>query len=76
MTGDQIEEYKRTLRAKFAKALAESSEFKRTGNVCSPREISQVLFLCGLTWKEPHASREDFMKTIGVCIRACCQIDG
>jgi len=76
VSGAQIEDYKRTLRAKFAKALAESSEFKRSGNVCTPREVSQVLFLCGLTWKQTHASRVDFMKTIGVCIRACCQLEG
>jgi TetR/AcrR family transcriptional regulator, regulator of autoinduction and epiphytic fitness len=76
LSGNRVEEYKSAFQVKLRTALADSSEFKRAKNVCSPKEISQVLFLCGLTWKEGHASRADFMKKIGVCIRACCQIEG
>jgi AcrR family transcriptional regulator len=74
LSAKQVEEYKSAFQSKLAKALADSAEFKRTNNICSPREISQVLFLCGLTWKEGHASRAEFTKRMALCIRACCQI--
>jgi AcrR family transcriptional regulator len=74
LSGEAIEAYKSTFQAKVAKALADSPEFKRTRNVCTPKEIAQVLFLVGLTWKEGHPSRAEFMKKIALCVRACCQI--
>jgi AcrR family transcriptional regulator len=75
LAGNEIEQYKDALKAKIAKAIADSREFNERKNICSPKEISQVLFLCGLTWKEGHASRAEFMKKINLCIRACCQIE-
>jgi TetR/AcrR family transcriptional regulator, regulator of autoinduction and epiphytic fitness len=74
LSGSRVEEYKSAFQSMLRKALADSPEFTRAKNICTPREVSQVLFLCGLTWKEGHASRADFMKKIGVCIRVCCQI--
>ena len=68
-----ITDYKEAFRAKLTTALAESSEFEKSRNVCSPKEISQVLFLCGLTWKEGRLTRPEFMKKMALCIRACCQ---
>ena len=74
--GDQlsrgrVEKYKDAFRAKLANAIAESPEY-RGGR--TPNEISEVLFICGLTWKERHESRTDFMKTMAVCVKVCCQI--
>jgi AcrR family transcriptional regulator len=74
LSGNRVEKYKSEFQAKIAKAVADSPEFKRSKNVCTPREIAQVLFAFGLTWKEGHPSRAEFMKKTGVCIRACCQI--
>lgn len=74
LSGEWIEECKAAFQAKLAKAIADSSEFKASQNVCSPKEVSQVLFLCGLTWKEGQPSRAEFLKQMGQCIRACCQI--
>lgn len=76
LSAERIEACKTAFQALLAKALAESPEFRRAGNACSPREVAQVLFLCGLSWKEGHASRAGFMKKIGLCIRACCQLGG
>jgi len=75
LPGSGSEPYKEAFKARVAKALSESEEFARTKNVCTPRELSQVLFLCGLTWKEGHASRADFRKLMKVCIRASCQLE-
>ncbi|TGJ98357.1 TetR/AcrR family transcriptional regulator [Leptospira langatensis] len=76
ISGVQIEKYKDMFRSKIAKAIAESTEFKRSKNIYSPKEISQVLFLCGLTWKEEDVtSRADLIKKFGLCIRVCCQIE-
>jgi AcrR family transcriptional regulator len=74
LSGSQIEEFKIAFKEKLAKAIARSSEFKNARNVCTPQEISEVLFLFGLTWKEGNPSRADFMKKVNICIRACCQI--
>ena len=75
LSGSQIEEFKVALKEKLAKAIARSFEFKNARNVCTPKEISEVLFLFGLTWKEGNPSRADFMKKVNTCIRACCQIE-
>lgn len=73
--GSEVDQYKTAFQTKLAKALADSPEFRKAQNLCTPSEIAQVLFLCGLTWKEGHASRADFMKQVGLCIRVCCQIE-
>jgi TetR/AcrR family transcriptional regulator, regulator of autoinduction and epiphytic fitness len=75
LSGSQIEEFKVAFKEKLAKAIARSFEFKNARNVCTPKEISEVLFLFGLTWKEGNPSRADFMKKVNTCIRACCQIE-
>jgi TetR/AcrR family transcriptional regulator, regulator of autoinduction and epiphytic fitness len=74
LLGSQIKEFKVAFKEKLAKAIARSFEFKNARNVCTPKEISEVLFLLGLTWKEGNPSRADFMKRVSTCIRACCQI--
>ncbi|MDB6085293.1 MAG: TetR family transcriptional regulator [Gammaproteobacteria bacterium] len=74
-SGNRAEDYQSAFQAKLRKALADSSEFRKAKNICKPKEISEVLFMCGLTWKEGHTSRADFMKKMAVCIRACCQIE-
>jgi AcrR family transcriptional regulator len=75
LSGNRVEEYKAAFQARLARALSDSSEFAPARNICTPKEISQVLFLCGLTWKGGQASRADFVKKMAVCIRACCQIE-
>ncbi len=72
--GAEIDRYKVALKRRLAAALAASPEFKHRGNRCSPAEIAEALFICGLSWKERHASRADFMKTMRLCVRALCQL--
>ena len=71
---DRIENYKTAFRAKLAKAMANSKEFARTENVCSPKEVAQVLFQFGLTWKDGYPPRGEFRKRIALCVRATCQV--
>ncbi len=75
LSGSRIEEYKAAFQGKLAKAITDSPEFRRAKNACTPKEISQVLFQFGLTWKESNPSRAEFMKRVSLCIRACCQIE-
>ena len=65
---------KKAFRAKLAKAIADSPEFQRTHNVCAPKDIAEILYQFGNTWKDGPDSRDDFMKKVGLCIRAVCQI--
>ena len=75
LAGNRVEEYKSAVQTKIAKALAESPEFKATKNVCTPKEVSHVLFSCGLAWKG-NPSRTEFIKRTKLYVRACCQLDG
>ena len=76
LSGDRVEEYKSAFQMMLAKALADSPEFRKAKNICTAEEIAKVLFQFGLTWKEGHPSRAEFMNRVGLCIRACCQIKG
>ena len=62
------------IKEKLAKAIARSFEFKNARNVCTPKEISEVLFLFGLTWKEGNQTRAD-LKKVNTCVRARCQTE-
>jgi AcrR family transcriptional regulator len=76
LSGEKVEKFKDTFRAKIAKAISDSAEYKSSKNICSPKEIAQTLFTCGLTWKERHhKSRIDFIKKIAVCVKVCCQVE-
>jgi AcrR family transcriptional regulator len=74
LSPDRIDKPNAAFLAELAKAIANSREFKKT-NMCTPQEIAQVLFQFGLTWKEGQKSRAEFMKTVALCIRACCQTE-
>ncbi|HEY2070822.1 MAG TPA: TetR/AcrR family transcriptional regulator [Rhizomicrobium sp.] len=76
LSAEMKDEYSATFQSALAKALSESVEFKRAKNICSPKEVAQVLYLMGVAWKEGHPTRDDFAKKISICIRACCQVRG
>ena len=65
---------KTAFRIRLTKAIAEAPEFKRAKNVCAPKDIADILYQFGNTWKDGQQTRADFMKKVGLCIRACCQI--
>ena len=72
--GKEVSQYKKTFQTKLAKAISESPEYHKQKNVCTPNEISKVLYTCGLTWKEGDTSQPEFIRTVSLCVRACCQI--
>jgi len=74
LSASTTNEYIAAFQTRITRAIADSTEFKRSGNVCSAREIAQVLFLCGLTWKEGRLSRLEFRSRLNLCVRACCQM--
>jgi TetR/AcrR family transcriptional regulator, regulator of autoinduction and epiphytic fitness len=70
----EINEYKAAFRVRIASALATDAEFKSLQTACSSNEIAEVLFRFGLTWKEPNTTRPEFLKSVRLCVRACCQL--
>jgi TetR/AcrR family transcriptional regulator, regulator of autoinduction and epiphytic fitness len=70
----EINEYKAAFRVRIASSLTRDAEFKNLHTACSPKEIAEVLFRFGLTWKEPKTTREEFLKSVRLCVRACCQL--
>lgn len=73
--GSDVAEYIRLFQSSVARAIASAPEFDKETNLCTPKEIAQVIFMCGLTWKEPNQSRAEFMKKMKLAIRASCQIE-
>jgi AcrR family transcriptional regulator len=79
VTGDQlfpaaIEEFKGEFVKRIAGALAASPEFTASGANRSAKEVAQVLFLCGLTWKEGSPSPREFSERLRLCVRVCCHV--
>ncbi|MGE4422833.1 MAG: TetR/AcrR family transcriptional regulator [Pseudodesulfovibrio sp.] len=61
------EEYQDVFRREIARAIAAAGK-EAAG---SASDIAQVLFVCGLSWKEPGLSREEFMARMALCIKVC-----
>ncbi|MEZ4452978.1 MAG: TetR/AcrR family transcriptional regulator [Nannocystaceae bacterium] len=66
-----VDRIKRAYCKLLERAIADAPEHARRGHVCTPAELSRVLFQFGLTWKEGHASRAAFRETLRLCVRAC-----
>jgi len=67
-------EYFDAFRKRVARAIAGSSEFKKSGNVGTAREVTEVLSLCGLSWKEGNLSRAELRARLSLCVRVVCQL--
>jgi hypothetical protein len=74
-SGSAIEGYTTAFKARIETALMQSDEFAATENICTPRELSEVLLRFGLTWKEARQSRADFRGKVRLCVRACSQLN-
>jgi TetR/AcrR family transcriptional regulator, regulator of autoinduction and epiphytic fitness len=66
-----IDSVKQAYCALLEGAIARAPAAERGAHVCTPAELSRVLFQFGLTWKEGHASREAFRRTLYLCVAAC-----
>ena len=74
LSGAAIEQYKTAFQDLLAQELATAPEFRKSRNICTPAEVAQALFVCGLSWKEAHTTRSVFVTRMRLCIRACCQL--
>jgi len=74
LQGAVVAEYKSAFQKALTEAIAGSAEFRRGRHACSAAETAQVLFICGLSWKEAGQSREAFQRAAALCIRACCNM--
>lgn len=71
LSADPINSYKLAFQRRLAATLSESSEFDAAHRGVSPDELSKVLFIFGLTWKEGRPSAAEFQANVRLCIRAC-----
>jgi AcrR family transcriptional regulator len=67
LSADKVEGVKRSLRQAIANALIVNGF---TESAASDR--AQVLFLCGLSWKQPGTTPEKFRSVMDTCVRVCC----
>lgn len=64
---EKVHEFKQTLTGAFTEA------FVRAGfDLPAAADRAQVLFLCGLSWKQPGTTPEIFRSTMTTCVRVCC----
>lgn len=75
LSPDGIEQAKLTFRSLLASAIARAPEYHARTQVCTPEEIATVLFQLGLSWKQHGITRRQFLASISLGIRACCQIE-
>jgi AcrR family transcriptional regulator len=61
------EQYQAIYRREIARAITAAGK----ESAGSASDIAQVLFVCGLSWKEPGLSREEFMARMALCIKVC-----
>lgn len=71
LNSDVVERAKDTFKSRVARALGEG----KLKNIASPREIADVLFQCGLTWKEAGLTRAEFRKKMSLCVRVAAQVE-
>lgn len=79
-TGDELSEgrtyaFRQHFKDRIAACLLASPEFFGAGDKRMVADTTEVLFLCGLTWKYDHADRESFRRSIRRCIRVCCRLN-
>ena len=71
---DSVEKYKNLFKAKIIKAVSTSVEFKNSKSIASPKDIAQVLFLCGMSWKDGLRTRTQFREEMALSISVICNI--
>ena len=62
----------------FKRAIADSitRSMASRGPPAKARNIAEVLFVCGLSWKEYGVSRSEFSQRLRTCVRVCLGADG
>ena len=68
---DETGRYKKAFKKKVADAIREE---KIDGN-CTPEEYAEVLFTCGLSWKEGFENREAFRHHMKLCVKAILGVE-
>jgi AcrR family transcriptional regulator len=63
-----VERYKAAFQDLLRQALARATT---AADPCGPAERAQVLYLCGLSWKDGKPSRAEFRARMELAIRAC-----
>lgn len=64
---EKVQEFRQAIAASFEGA------FRRAGlKPAVAADRAQVLFLCGLSWKQPGTTPESFRSMMAPCIRVCC----
>ncbi len=68
MAPERTEYWKNSFRQRLTRAIAASREVKPS-RACTAKDIAEVLFQCGLAWKESPVQRADFRRDVARAIR-------
>ena len=71
LSPEAIGSYKLAFCDRLAAAIKCSPEFDASRSAVSPKELAQVFFTFGLTWKDGRPSSTEFLKSLRLCVRAC-----
>lgn len=75
LSSKEVDKVKLAFQQRIAKALASAPEFMAVPSNRSPQDVAQVLFLCGLTWKDGKPTPQEFSKRVRLCVRVCCHLE-
>ena len=75
LSSKDVEHVKVAFQQRIAKALASAPAFMNVPSNRSPQDVAQVLFLCGLTWKDGRPTAQEFSKRVRLCVRVCCHLE-
>ncbi len=74
MAPERIQYWKNSFRQRLARAITAAPEVKPSP-ACSSKDIAEVLFQCGLAWKESPVPRAEFRRDVARAIRVCCRLE-
>jgi TetR/AcrR family transcriptional regulator of autoinduction and epiphytic fitness len=74
VTDSRVELVKDQVRSLLAEAIRTAPGSRQRADECTPEELAQVLFQFGMTWKDGHASREAFRRSLELCVKACVHV--
>ncbi|MDR3528064.1 MAG: TetR/AcrR family transcriptional regulator [Rhizomicrobium sp.] len=74
MAPERTQYWKNAFRQRLTRAIAASREVK-SSPACTAKDMAEVLFQCGLAWKESLVPRTEFRRELARAVRVCCRLE-
>ena len=68
LSANRVEASKTAYKDRLAAALMQHGIGKADAD-----DRAHIIFLCGLSWKQPGTTSESFRENLAICVRVCCE---